>query len=84
MPMRLFTVTGRSTASRIAADAIAHQRRLRHQAGAEAARLHAVARAADVQVDLVVTVSVARHRRLREDRRIGPAELQGHRRSPPD
>ena len=35
-------------------DAVADQRRLRHQAGAEAAFLHAVRRAADIEIDLVV------------------------------
>jgi hypothetical protein len=34
-------------------DAVADQRRLRHQAGAEAAVLHAVGRAAGIQIDLV-------------------------------
>ena len=33
-------------------DAIADQRGLRHQAGAEAALLHAVRRAADIEIDL--------------------------------
>src|SRR5215470_5745471 len=35
-------------------NAVAHQRGLRHQAGAEATLLHPVGRAADIEVDLVV------------------------------
>ncbi len=43
-------------------DAVADQRRLRHQAGAEAALLHAVRRAADIEVDLVDSRSPRRSR----------------------
>ena len=50
---------------------------LEHQRGTEAARTHAVARAADVQVDLVVARVGADLRRRRELGRIAAAELQG-------
>ena len=60
-------------------DAVAHQRGLAHQAGAEAARLHAIRRAADVEVDLVVAEIRADPRRLRELARFRSAELQRHR-----
>ncbi len=49
-------------------DAIADQRGLRHQAGAEAALLHAVRRAADIEIDLVVAEIRADARALRERR----------------
>ncbi len=52
--------------------------RLGHQAGAEAALLHAVRRAADIEVDLVVAVRLADRRCLGERDRIGAAELQRH------
>ena len=57
-------------------DAIADQCRLRHQAGAEPPFLHAIGRAADVEVDLIVTGLRAHARTARERDRIGPAELQ--------
>ena len=60
-------------------DAIADQRRLRHQAGAEAALLHALGRTADVEIDLVVAEIRADPRTVRERSRIGAAELQRHR-----
>ena len=66
MPMRHLTVTGTRTRARMAATAARHQLRLRHQAGAEAALLHAVRRAADVEVDLVVAIALADRRRLRQ------------------
>src|SRR6266850_7949476 len=47
-------------------DACRNQLRLRHQAGAEGAALHALARAADVEVDLVVAVALAELRAPRE------------------
>ena len=54
MPIRCLTVTG--TRDRVAhrLDAVGDQRRLGHQAGAERAALHALARAAAVEVDLGV------------------------------
>ena len=47
-------------------DAIGDQRRLRHQAGAEAALLHPVGRTADIEIDLVVAELFADARRLRQ------------------
>jgi len=49
---------------------------LRHQAGAEAALLHPVGRAADIEVDLVIAQVGADARALRQRRRIAAAELQ--------
>ena len=57
-------------------DAVGDQRRRLHQAGAERARLHAVGRAADIEVDLVIAEGFADPRRLGELVRIGTAELQ--------
>ena len=54
MPMRVFTVTGIWTTSRIALTQSA-TRGLAHQAGAEAAVLDAIRRAAHVEVDLVIS-----------------------------
>ena len=48
--------------------ALGDQLRLAHQAGAEAAGLHAVGRAADVEVDLVIAELLADPRRLRRGR----------------
>ena len=77
MPMRHFTVTGIATARLHGGDAIADQRRLRHQAGAEAALLHAVGRAADIEVDLVVAEVRADARATAASAaRIAAAELQ--------
>src|SRR5690606_16353777 len=59
--------------------AVRDQRRLAHQAGAEAARLHTVGRAADVQVDLVIAEGRADAGRLGQLLRLGPAQLQRHR-----
>ena len=64
--MRHLTVTGTLTRAAHGRHAARHQRRLRHQAGAEAALLHAVRRAADVEVDLVVAEALADRRRLGE------------------
>ena len=50
-----------------------------HQRGAEAAGLHAVGRAADVEVDLVVAVVAADRRGGGERRGLGAAELQRER-----
>jgi hypothetical protein len=55
-----------ATASRIAATQPRDQRRLGHQARAEAAGLHALGRAAAVEVDLVVAPALAELARARE------------------
>ena len=60
-------------------DAFRDQRRFPHQAGAEAARLHAVGRAADVEVDLVVAPVRADAGRLGQQRGVAAAKLQRHR-----
>ncbi len=57
-------------------DAIRDQRGLGHQARAEAPHLHALGRAADVEVDLVVAPALAQLRAGRERRRIAAAQLQ--------
>ncbi len=59
--------------------AIADQRRLGHQAGAEAALLHPVGGAADVEVDLVVAEIGGDARAGRELLRLAAAELERHR-----
>ncbi len=59
--------------------AVSHQVRLCHQAGAEAAALHPVAGAAEVQVDLIVAEVGAGARRHGEIRRLRTPELQRHR-----
>ncbi len=56
--------------------AIADELGLRHQARAEIAFLHSVAGATDVQVDFHVAVLLTEPCGLREQRRIGPADLQ--------
>ena len=77
--MRHFTVTGTATAAFIAATHSATSAGRPHQAGAERARLHAVGRAADIEVDLVIAEIFADAGRLGELLRIGAAELQRHR-----
>ena len=57
-------------------DAIADQRRLGHQAGAEAAILHAIRRTAGIEIDFVEAEIRADPRAVRERARIGTAELQ--------
>ena len=57
-------------------DAVADESRLGHQAGAEAAVLHAVGRAADIEVDLVVAEILADAGGGGERSRIRAAELQ--------
>ncbi len=57
-------------------NAIADPLRLRHQAGAEAAVLHAVGRAADIEIDLVIAEVGANPRRGRQRLRLAAAELQ--------
>ena len=60
-------------------DAVRDERGLRHQAGAEAARLHAFGRAAAVEVDLVVAPALAQLRAGGELRGIAAAQLQRQR-----
>ena len=60
-------------------NAFGDQRRLRHQAGAEAAVLHPVRRTADIEIDFVVAEILADPRGGGEIARIGTAELQRHR-----
>ncbi len=79
-PIRHLTVTG------IFANDSLHRRhtfgdkvRRLHQAGAERAGLHAVGRAADVQIDLVIAERLADARGLGKLGRIGAAKLQRHR-----
>ena len=50
----------------------------RHQAGAEAAFLHAIGGAADVEIDLTVAEFGADARGFSQFGRIGPAQLQSH------
>ncbi len=56
-------------------DAIADQHRLRHQAGAEPALLHAVRRAADIEIDFVIAEIGANARGRGERRGVRSAEL---------
>ncbi len=60
-------------------NAVADQRRLGHQAGAEAAILHAVGRAAGIEIDLVKAEIGADPRAGRKRVRIGAAKLQRQR-----
>src|SRR6266550_63286 len=60
-------------------DAIRDQRRIGHQAGAEAARLHPLAGTADVEIDFVVAPRFAEARTMRKRLRIAAAQLQGQR-----
>ena len=60
-------------------DAGRDQRRLRHQAGAEAAILHPVRRTTDIEVDLVIAEILADLRSGGEIARVRTAELQRHR-----
>jgi hypothetical protein len=59
--------------------AIGHQLRLGHQASAKRPALHALGRAAAVEVDLVVAPLLPQLRADRQVRRIAAAQLQGHR-----
>ena len=58
-------------------EAVGDQLGLAHQAGAERAGLHALRRAADIEIDLAIAVSGADPRSLRQLVRLGAAELQG-------
>ncbi len=57
-------------------DTVRDQARLSHEARSEASALHAIARAAAVQVDLIVAVRFAGARRDRKLPRIAAAQLQ--------
>jgi hypothetical protein len=60
-------------------NAVADENRLGHQAGAEAALLHAFGGTADVEIYLVVAELLGDARALRELPRIAAAKLQGNR-----
>ena len=60
-------------------DAIGHQLRLGHQAGAERAFLHPFGRAAAIEVDFVVAPLLAQFRALGQVVRFAAAQLQGDR-----
>ena len=60
-------------------DTVCHQLSIPHQARAEHAVLHAIGRAADVEVDLVVAARFCQLRALRQRGRIAAAQLQGNR-----
>jgi hypothetical protein len=60
-------------------DAVGHQRRLGHQAGAERAALHPLAGAAAVQVDLVIAPLLAQPGGKGQFLGLAAAELQRHR-----
>ena len=77
--MRHFTVTGIVDRRLHRRDAVGDEVGRLHQAGAERARLHAVGRAADIEVDLVIAEALADARRLGELCRVRAAELQRHR-----
>ncbi len=76
MPIRCLTVTG--IANRVAhrLDAVADEHRLGHQAGAERAALHPLARAAAVEVDLGIAPRLAEPGRRGELGRLAAAELE--------
>ena len=59
MPIRHFTVTGMLTAAFIAATHSATSAGLGHQAGAEAAFLHAVRGTADIEIDFAIAEALA-------------------------
>jgi len=56
-----------------------HQSGLAHKAGAEAARLHPVGRAAHIEIDLVIAEVFGDFRRFRQPDRIAAAQLQPQR-----
>ncbi len=76
MPMRHLTVTGIVTAAFIAATQSPTSCRLRHQASAEAAILHAIGRAAGIEIDLVKAEVGADPRAFGERARVRAAKLQ--------
>ena len=77
--MRHLTVTGIDDRGLHRRDAVADQRRLRHQAGAEAAVLHAVGGTAGIEIDLVEAEIRADARARGQRPRIGAAKLQRQR-----
>ena len=60
-------------------EAVGHQRRVVHQAGAECAFLHARAGAAAIEVDFVIAVIFGRFGRFGQIGRLAAAQLQGER-----
>ena len=58
---------------------VGHQSRLAHQTRTEAPGLHAVGGASAVEVDFIETMLGPDPRRLRQQRRLAAAQLQGHR-----
>lgn len=60
-------------------DALGHQRRLAHQAGAETPGLHTVGGATAVEIDLIKAPLLRNRRRLREQGGIAAAQLQRQR-----
>ncbi len=75
--MRHFTVTGILHRALHRGDAVGDHRRRRASDGRRSVpRLHAVGRAADIEVDLVIAEGFADLRGFGEFCRIGPAELQ--------
>jgi len=76
--MRHFTVTGIKTAAFIAANAIADQHRLRHQARAETA-VRTRSTDSGVEIDLAEARIRTEARALRQRPRIGAAKLQRQR-----
>ena len=59
-------------------DTVGHKLGLVHEAGAEGPALHALARAATVEVDLVVAPLLAQARAVRQVLRLAAAQLQRH------
>src|SRR5207248_5973179 len=57
-------------------DASCDKLRLRHQASAEAAVFDPIGRAADIEIDFIITKILADLRRHREVNTIGPAKLE--------
>ncbi len=74
--MRHLTVTGMLDGGLHRRDAIGDKNGHFHQTSTERARLDAVGRAADIEVDLVIAESLADAGRLGELARIGATELQ--------
>ena len=77
--MRIFTVTGMLHGRFHCADAVGDEIRLAHEAGAERSADDLVARAAAVEIDLVVARIRAGLCRGGEVARVVAAELQGDR-----
>ena len=60
-------------------NAVGNQLRVPHQAGAKHTVLHAIGRAADVQVNFIIAARLRQLRAVRQRSRIAAAELQGDR-----